>query len=143
MNKLGIVLILTMVFLTASWVWMVSGSKQDPAPSKIPMTLSSQSDEKGDVAVKVTPISLEPGKQAKFEVVLDTHSVELIYHMVKISSLSDNQGNALNPVSWSGGLGGHHLKGELVFPPLKMDAKSIELFISGIDGFDRSFSWNI
>lgn len=96
------------------------------------------------VTVEVQPKQLainEP--QTSFSVVFTTHSVELAYDFVKIISLSDNLGNKYKANSWSGGSGGHHLDGELVFPAINPNAKSITLTIQDIAGIDRTFNWQL
>ena len=143
MNKLGIILVLTMILLTTFWVWMIIGPQQKQSDQAQPILLTKQSDDRGDVIVVVTPIILKQRQEAKFDVALDTHSVELSYDLLTVSSLNDDKGNSLKPLSWSGGTGGHHLKGQLVFPPLSAKAKSVKLVIAGISGFDWKFIWNL
>ena len=101
-----------------------------------------QVSDQGDVAIKVKPLSLKSGSEVKFQLSLDTHSVELNYDLVEKSSLTDDQGRTLKPISWDGGSGGHHLSGKLVFPDTDK-VKTLELVISGIDGVDRKFKWEI
>lgn len=101
-----------------------------------------QVSEQGDVVLKVNPLSLQAGSEAEFKLNMDTHSVELDYDLIKQSSLVDDQGRILKPISWNGGSGGHHLSGELIFPdPGKV--KTLELRILGLDGIDRKFKWEI
>ncbi|KKS64104.1 MAG: hypothetical protein UV33_C0037G0001, partial [Candidatus Daviesbacteria bacterium GW2011_GWA1_42_6] len=44
---------------------------------------------------------------------------------------------------WSGGTGGHHLSGELIFPKITENAKSAELQVSGFGGAERVFKWEL
>lgn len=143
MKILGIFLVLILVILIGSWVWIVTGVNQASQGAVKQKEFLKQSDDQGEVIVEATPIFLEPGKEVRFKVVLDTHSVELSYDLLKAASLSDDRGNKLTPISWNGGSGGHHLNGELVFPALSAKAKSAELVIVNISGFDRSFIWNL
>lgn len=143
MNKLGIILILTMLTLTGFWVWTVMGQSQTQKSRVQEKLLTKQSDERGGVTVAAEPIFLEAGKEASFKIVLDTHNVELDYDLLKVSTLSDEKGNSFKPLSWSGGSGGHHLKGDLVFPAFPAKAKLVQLLIAGISGFDRRFIWNL
>lgn len=143
MSKVGISLILIFITLAGLWIWAVIGSDQTPQKEIKQEFLTKQSSDQGEVSIEVTPVVLEPGKEAKFDVVFNTHSVELDYDLLKVSNLRDDKGNSLTPISWSGGSGGHHLNGELVFPSISAKAKSAQLIIANISGFDRSFVWNL
>lgn len=153
MKNFGIIMVLILITLTGLWVWAVVGPNQTPQERMQQKLLSEgkqsndsftkQSNDQGEVSIEATPVVLEPGKEAKFNVVFNTHSVELDYDLLKLSSLSDDKGNKLAPISWSGGSGGHHLNGELVFPSISAKAKSAQLIIANISGFDRSFIWNL
>lgn len=135
MKKIGIILALLPIIIVGLWIF--NEAKPKTAPSV------KQTDEQGEVTVEVTPLLLQAGKDAKFEVVLDTHSVELSYNLMEAASLIDNQGKQYKPISWSGGSGGHHLSGELVFPSLSNKIKSAQLIIANISGFDRKFTWRL
>lgn len=153
MKNFGIIMVLILITLTGLWVWAVVGPNQTPQ-ERIQQKLFSegkqsndlftkQSNDQGDVIVEAVPVSLEPEKEAVFQVTFNTHSVELAYDLMKVSKLVDDKGNNLAPISWSGGSGGHHLNGELVFPSISAKAKSAQLIIANISGFDRSFVWNL
>jgi hypothetical protein len=46
------------------------------------------------------------------------------------------------PQTWEGGRGGHHLSGNLIFPTVSQDARSIKLIIKDIYGVSqREFLW--
>lgn len=143
MKNFGIIMVLILITLTGLWVWAVVDLKQTPPERVQQESFTVQSSDQGEVSIEATPVVLEPGKEAKFNVVFNTHSVELDYDLLKLSSLSDDKGNKLAPISWSGGSGGHHLNGELVFPSISAKAKSAQLIIANISGFDRSFTWNL
>lgn len=143
MKKLGVFLILTMIVLTGFWVWSILDSSQPPKGQPQQKQLTKQSDNQGEVIVEVIPILLEKGLEARFKVLLDTHTIELSYDLSQAASLRDDLGNSLKSLSWSGGSGGHHLDGELVFPDISEKAKFVELTITGISGFDRRFKWNL
>lgn len=105
-------------------------------------TLLKQTSE-GTVTVAATPKALTKGARAVFEIQFNTHSVELDYDIAKIAFITDDVGNTLKPISWTGEKGGHHLSGILTFPPISQDAKSIILSIPQIDNSDRVFTWNL
>lgn len=143
MKKMGIILLLILVVLVGLWVWVMISPNQISKEQVQQKTFTKQSDDQGEVIVEVTPISLDAGKEVKFRVALDTHSVELAYDLMKTSKLVDDKGQSLVPFSWNGGSGGHHLNGELVFPSLATETKSAQLVIANISGFDRRFIWNL
>lgn len=143
MKKMGIILVIIFTILVGLWIWVLSGSNQIFQNEIKPKAFSPQFDDRGQVTVDITPLSLELGKEAKFKVVLDTHSVELSYDLLRVSSLRDDKDSNFKPLSWGGGSGGHHLTGELVFPGLSAKTKSVELIILNISGFDRRFTWNL
>ena len=105
--------------------------------------LSTQTNTEGAVTVKVTPKTLIAESQAVFDVIFDTHSVDLNYTVAGISRLTDDMGNTYQPLSWTGEKGGHHVEGILTFPQIAKSAKKVTLTIAGIDKIDRIFSWNM
>lgn len=143
MKKIGIFLVLMMIILVGFWVWNVLEPNQATKDQAQQEQFVKQFDNQGEVIVEVMPISLKKNKEAKFQVLFDTHTVELDYDLLKAASLKDDQGNSLKPISWSGGSGGHHLKGELGFPKISDNLKFMELIIVNISGFDRRFKWNL
>lgn len=100
-------------------------------------------DNQGKVTVTVIPLKIGRGENTVFEVSLETHTVELDKDLKNISMMVDDKGNKYKPTGWTGGQGGHHIKGNLVFPPVSKDAKSIKLTIKEIDNLDRDFEWSV
>lgn len=144
MKNLGIILTGTLILLIGLWlipIFRVSTLKDNnQIQQKIYQT---QTNDRNEVTVEVTPISLKTDANLEFKMVLDTHSVELNYDLMKIAKLTDDKGRNLKPFSWSGGSGGHHLSGELVFPAVPDKTKFLELTISNIEGVDRMFRWDL
>lgn len=103
----------------------------------------TKTDEQANVTVVVTPLDLSlQSTQWRFDVGMNTHSVELDQDMVKIATLIDDQGNEYGPLNWEGaGPGGHHREGVLTFNMITPTPKSIKLKISGIGDVTRSFVW--
>src|SRR3989339_69787 len=104
----------------------------------------SKIDEQASVTVTVTPsdLSLE-SKEWKFDVVLNTHSVELDQDMTNVAVLMDDD-KEYKPLRWEGApAGGHHREGVLVFSPITPAPKSIELKITGIADTVRTFNWQL
>lgn len=104
----------------------------------------AQTDDQGNVTVVVTPIDLSPqAKEWTFDIIMDTHSVELDQDMTESSVLIDDKGKEYKPLRWEGPVGGHHREGILIFNQITSTPKSVELKISGIGEVVRSFIWQL
>jgi hypothetical protein len=105
----------------------------------------TKSNKQNRVRVDVRPVQLEPGKPARFEVRMNTHSEELSQDMLAVVTLKDNKGREYQATNWVGSPpGGHHLSGVLEFPELDGNPESITLVIRLIaDGPDRTFKWSV
>lgn len=104
----------------------------------------SKVDDQASVTVTVTPTLLsEESEEWKFDVVMDTHSVELDQDMTKIAILVDEQGKEYKALSWEGPTGGHHREGIITFNKITPAPKSVELKISDIGGVVRIFNWQL
>jgi hypothetical protein len=97
------------------------------------------------VTVDVKPIQFAPGKPAKFQVRMNTHTMDLAEDMTVVSTLRDDQGREYGPVSWKGSPpGGHHRRGVLMFPALEGNPKSVTLVIRNIANVtERIFEWKV
>jgi len=158
MNR-KLIFLTTLFAFTALILAACSGAAQTPAsaPSKAtsaaqPSTakassaaFETKSNEGGSVTVKVTPLALSDLQPLAFDVVLDTHSVDLSDDMTKVAILRDDQGNELKPTGWEGaGPGGHHREGKLKFGALTSRPKYVELVIKGIAQVpERVFRWDL
>ena len=105
----------------------------------------TKSNKQNRVRVDVRPVQLLPGKAAKFEIRMNTHSEELSQDMLAVVTLKDNKGREYQATNWKGSPpGGHHLSGVLEFPELDGNPESITLVIRLIaDGPDRTFNWSV
>jgi len=105
----------------------------------------SKIDEQASVTVTVTPSDLGvESKEWRFDVVLSTHSVELDQDMTKVAILTDDSGKEYNPARWEGAEpGGHHREGVLIFSPITLTPKSVELKITGVADTLRTFNWQL
>lgn len=105
--------------------------------------LAEQTREGGGVTVSATPQSLGEGEPWSFQVVFDTHTVELSQDPAQISVLIAD-GKEYVPLAWEGDpSGGHHRAGILKFPAVSPRPKNVELTIKEVGGADRSFSWTL
>jgi len=104
-----------------------------------------QSNKENGVRVDAMPVELKAGSEARFEVRMNTHSVELDQDLAAISSLKDNKGNTFPPTGWDGSPpGGHHRSGTLSFPALAPGTETVTLIIKGVGkDSERIFSWQV
>lgn len=98
----------------------------------------------------VTPVNLvDPGETLDFDVVLDTHSVDLSMDLAPLTTLTTDNGRLVPPSQWDAPSGGHHLSGKLIFPatvdgqPVLEGAKKLTLTIKNLDAPERIFSWDL
>lgn len=121
---------------------MLMGATPALAQSADPNALAAQVSRGGGVTVTVTPKSLAAeAQQWEFELVLDTHTVDLSQDLGKSAALIDAAGRAHAPLAWSGDPpGGHHRKGVLSFKPLgAVDAVTLQIRDVGLS--ERTFRW--
>ena len=145
-NKLSILFLIGLIIAAFVGLRMISETEtniQIPQKSHNDASYQPQRDEKGEVVIEVMPKRLTAGSDSIFEIEFSTHSVDLNFNLEEIAYLTDDRGNIYNPLSWSGGKGGHHLAGDLTFPDLHESARKVILTISGIEGKDRVFEWKI
>jgi hypothetical protein len=145
MNRLVLILLLTVsLFLVAC------------APTQKDSAVGTNTDDltrteiQGEVTLKVTPLNLDnPGDTLKFEVILDTHTLELDMDLATLAILTTDTGLTLQPTLWDAPKGGHHAEGTLAFPAT-LDGKSIldgvkqlTLTISDVDNATSTFTWDL
>ena len=113
-------------------------------PSKSEPNLETLTNEEGDVVVIVTPKALVQDSWS-FEVVLDTHSVDLDYDLRSLSFLVDQKGREYKAVLWEGDPPeGHHRKGILKFKPLSPTPAAFMLKVRNVGSVgERSFEWQL
>lgn len=104
----------------------------------------SKIDDQASVTVTVTPTLLSAeSAEWKFDVVMDTHSVELDQDMTRVAILIDEEGKEYKAINWEGPVGGHHREGILTFTKITPSPKFVELKISDIGGVIRNFNWQL
>ena len=99
----------------------------------------------GGVTVKVTYLNPKETESVRFEVVLDTHSVNLDgYDLKVLSVLRDEMGKEYQPTQVENKGSGHHREIILIFPKSSSGAKRLDLVIKDIAKVkERSFSWDL
>ena len=151
LNKfLFLALIVALLFIGIS----LKGKSSDKIPQtkSIPVSTQAQQNksasqeiEGGNVTVIVAPKNLKVGEKPEFEVLFETHSVDLNFDVSQISNLSDDKGNILTIPNWEGSPpGGHHRKGTLTFNSPLSETEYAELVILDVAGVkERRFKWSL
>jgi hypothetical protein len=106
----------------------------------------TQSNDEKAVTVEVTPLNLpQGGSTLDFEVVFNTHSVDLGFDPVATSVLRDDAGREYPAMEWQGdGPGGHHRSGTLRFKVPDEASDSVEVVIRDVAGVpERVFRWDL
>ncbi|MFN3565059.1 MAG: hypothetical protein ACK4V1_03620, partial [Burkholderiaceae bacterium] len=121
---------------------VLSGPPAATAQPAARPALATQTSRAGGVTVNVTPRDLAPdARRWQFEIVFDTHSVDLSRDLLKSAALIDTAGRRHAPLAWEGDPpGGHHRKGVLSFEPLK-DVDEVRLQIRDVGAPERDFRW--
>ena len=108
--------------------------------------LAAQRSAERGVTLSVRPLDLSSGaKSWAFEIVLDTHSVDLADDLAKTAVLVDDRGAEHRAAGWQGDPpGGHHRKGTLAFAPVTPRPSAIELRIQRPgEPAPRAFRWRL
>lgn len=98
----------------------------------------------GGVTIKVTYLNPQGTEDARFDIALDTHSVNLdAYDLKTVSLLRDEAGNTYQPTRIENKGSGHHRQIVLVFPKPSGEVRKLELVIKDIAGVkERLFRWD-
>ena len=104
--------------------------------------LKLQTNNEGPVTVTVSPRKSTNADTLEFEIILETHSVELSEDLIKSAVLTANNKN-YEPIAWDGDPpGGHHRSGILKFKSIFPQQKSMTIKIYRVGGIEeRNFTW--
>lgn len=126
-----------------------TSTEQSAAPQISPNDLT-RVDQQGAVIVEVTPLDLEqPGENLEFDVVLETHSVDLSMDLATLATLTTDTGLSVQAALWDAPRGGHHVSGKLIFPatkdgrPILEGASTLTLTLLNVDAPARVFKWEL
>jgi hypothetical protein len=99
----------------------------------------------GGVTVKATYVNPKSTDESHFEVVLDTHSVNLnAYDLKSIAVLRDDTGKTYLATGVESKGSGHHREATLSFPKVAPESERLELVIRDVGGVrERSFRWDV
>ena len=107
-------------------------------------------DEKGAVTIAVTPVDLSTeAATLAFEVVMDTHSVDLSMDLAALATLTTDNDRTVPASLWDAVPGGHHVSGVLTFPAtlegtaVLTEATQLTLTITDVDASFRTFTWTL
>jgi len=120
------------------------------APAVQPEQALTLTDAQGSVTVEVTPLNLSDfGDTLDFEVAMNTHSVDLSMDLSALAVLQTDTGKSVQPLTWDGASGGHHVSGTLSFPAQADGAALLEgtttltLVLKDVDAPERVFTWEV
>ncbi len=110
--------------------------------------LVTRIDQQGAVVIEITPLNFNsPTDTLEFDVIMDTHSIDLSMDLATLATLSTDTGVTVQATVWDAPRGGHHIVGKLIFPAMQ-DGKSIlegaaklTLTILNVDAPIRIFEW--
>jgi hypothetical protein len=99
----------------------------------------------GGVTVKATYLNPKSKDDPRFQIMLDTHSVNLdVYDLKSIAVLRDDTGKSDVPTAVENKGGGHHRETVISFPKVSPCVKRLELVIKDLAGVkERTFAWNL
>lgn len=143
------------------WPWLIAlsltaactvaaPSTSTALPTSAPAANLTRTDTQGAVEFTVAPLNLQANATTlEFQVVMDTHSVDLSWDLAAQSVLKTDTGLEVAGSQWTAG-SGHHYENTLVFPaqtkdgnPLLAAAKTLTLTIKNTDVPERSFVWEL
>ena len=130
---------LLMTTIALGLVFM-SGETFGAAASNVTQTVAG-----GGITAKATFLNPKGADDPRFQVVLDTHSVNLdAYDFKNIAVLRDDAGKSYVPVAAENKGSGHHREVIVSFPKISPESKRIELIIKDVAGVkERTFVWNL
>lgn len=140
-----IVACVAVILLAISIVMRMNRNQQvTPTTSNTPKYIT-QKNVGGNVTVAATPEIVTIGRQPRFKLTFDTHSVDLAFDIATVSKLTDDTGKIYGVARWEGTPpGGHHRTGMLVFQELLKSTKYVDLIITNVSGIpERKLRWNL
>jgi hypothetical protein len=105
----------------------------------------THTDSGGGVTVNVTYLHPQGANEIRFEVVMDSHTVNLdAYDLKALSLLRDDTGKNYQPTRVDSKGSGHHREITIVFPKVSPPAKRLELVIKDLGRVKkRFFFWDL
>jgi len=135
-----------MIVLLAACSLSTPAASGAPSSSASPTSQATQTSDGGQVTVVVDWAG--PGGGAVFDVMLDTHSVDLDGLDLSDAILRNDRGETMSARPWAAPKGGHHREGALTFEgdaaPFFAGATWVELVLSGVGDLpERTLRWEV
>ncbi len=150
MKKTTTVILLAAIFIIGFLIFYRKPAVQNtPTRNQTEQSSATQkwetkTDNQASVNIVVTPFDLgRESTEWKFNVSMNTHSVELGEDLTQSAVLIGDDGKEYKPVKWEGSPGGHHREGVLSFASIIPYPQYLTLQIKNIGGVERSFSWTL
>lgn len=140
-------ILISIIFLLIAF-GQIRGKQKNPLSAdliqeKTPVLAVKTNNENG-LSIEATPIDFFLEKPIQIEIKFTTHQGDLNFDLTKNAVLIDDKNQQYLPLTWSGGNGGHHLSGTLVFPTISKETKNIKLIINNVYNIkERIFEWNL
>ena len=130
------------VFLTGALLFALLENNESLAAAAAHAT---RTDSAGGVTVKITLLDAKASGEMRFQVSLDTHSVNLDgYDLKALTLLRDDGGNDYSPTTVESKGSGHHREAILRFAKIKSGTKRVELVVRNVAGVkERLFRWDV
>ena len=142
------VLILTLVLTACSAT--ATPLQMDPQATSALSDSATRVDEQGAIVIEITPHNLGASADTlEFNVVMNTHSIDLNMDLATLSTLTTDTGIALPATTWDAPRGGHHVEGKRIVPSMKdgnsmlAGASRLTLTIVNVDAPLRVFEWEL
>ncbi len=150
MKKTVTIIILAVAFIAGFLIFYRPQQNQNNQTSNQPsrqentQKWETKTDDQASVNIVVTPTDLsQQSPEWKFDIGMNTHSVELNQDMTQVAVLVGDDNKEYKPTKWEGPTGGHHREGILSFAPIAPYPQHPTLIIKGIGDVDRTFSWTL
>lgn len=106
---------------------------------------TTRTDSGGGVTVKVTDLDPKASNDLRFQVVLDTHSVNLDgYDLKTITVLRDDTGKSYLPTEVENKGSGHHREATVSFSKVSPETTQLEIILKDVAGVkERTFRWDL
>jgi hypothetical protein len=146
-NKYIIGIFVLALVLTGFWMFGPKTQSDAPAVTAPAAELSAalelqESDDDGATISVLPEIVSAKNSEWVFEIVMDTHSIELDNDLLASVTLTAGGAEYL-PLRWEGDPpGGHHRSGKLTFKAVDPYPQDLTMTISGI-GAPRTFTWQL
>ena len=150
MKRLSISAVLILTLVLAACSATATPLQTDSQATSALSDSATRVDEQGAIVIEITPLNLgELTDTLEFDVVMNTHSIDLNMDLATLSTLTTDTGMALPATIWDAPRGGHHVEGKLIFPSRKDGNSILEgasrliLTIVNVDAPSRVFEWEL